>query len=165
MRRIKRVGRLSAAILGLSTTIVLAYFAGTFIAEGTFTGETGKGGSSHVQTEAITTSFPAGLLTPTNSVPLTATINNTSGKTLTFTHLEYHFASSVKACNEEASVFSLLSEDKTTNEMMKGVTKTLTVAPGEQSLGASDYVVMSETTTAGEESCENAPITLEIKLH
>jgi len=164
MRRIKRAGRLSAAIAGLSTTIALAFFVGTFIAEGQFTGATGSGGGSGTTAEAITASFPAGQLTPTNSVPLTAVIKNTSGRPLTFTHLEYKFSSSVAACNAEASEFSLLSEDKATDEMMKGIAKTLTVPPGEQSLGASDYVVMAETATAAEEACENVPLTLEIKL-
>jgi hypothetical protein len=99
MKRKKLKGSfvLTAGIVGLLTAGAFAFFIGSFTSEATHTGTVGSGGTG-VGTLPMSISFPEGTLSPTVPVELTALVNNTSGKSVTFHKLTLTVVPEVAAC-------------------------------------------------------------------
>jgi hypothetical protein len=163
MKKLKRVSRLTAAIVGLSTTVVLAYFVGTFVAEGSFTGTTGSGGGSKVTTETINASFPNGELTPTHPVSVTASIDNTTSRTLTFTHVEatVETAPGHGECHE--SWYHVTSSSPGVQKELEGEAGSFVYSPGEHALPG-PLTLSLEETGSSQEACEGVPVTVHVAL-
>lgn len=68
--------RVAVGVCGFIVSMAAAFFVATYLSEGTHEANTGTEGN---KAQTVTISFPDGELTPTHPVPVTATVNNTSG--------------------------------------------------------------------------------------
>jgi hypothetical protein len=168
LKRIKHGVRITALAVGLATTASLAFFIGSFMADGTHTGTTGSGGTG-TKTLPISVSFPDGQLTPTKTVPFTATLSNTSGKALEFTRLTPTITTGAAGCKPEW--FRLRSPSPFWNEVFSGKAKGMEYAPGTHALG--DMVGVEEVATftlemteteVDQSACESTSVTVALKL-
>lgn len=168
LKRLKHGLRLTALVVGLATTASLAFFIGSFMADGTHTGTIGSGGTG-TKTLGINVSFEDGKLTPTKTTPLTATVNNTTAKTLKFMKLTPTITTGVGGCNP--AWFRIRSESSFWNEAFSGKTKEMLYAPGTHSLAdmvgvesvPTFYLEMTETEV-DQSACESASLTVALKL-
>lgn len=74
--------RAAAGFMGLIVSMGLAFFLTTYVGDGSHEGKTGTHGAPKAL--AVVINFPTEQLTPTNRVEVTANLENTSGKALTF---------------------------------------------------------------------------------
>jgi hypothetical protein len=169
LKRFKRTTVVAAGIVGLLTAVSMAFFVGSFLAEGEHTGTAGSGGTGK-QTLAVNVNFPSGELTPTHAVPLTAEVVNPTNKAVTFGGIHPTITTGVAGC--EASWFHV----KGTGEkaaMWTGVMENkmpieATYAPGTDALVTSantSLVLELEETGTNQEKCESAPVTVKFKLN
>lgn len=176
LNRLRHSGRLAAGVLGFLTTLAVAFFIGTYTGEGTHTGTVGSGGTG-AQTLPVKVSFPDGELTPTKPVTLTAVLNNTTSKTVTFKKLSFTVSTGASGC--EASWFEVkpialgtpeAAELNWWEELLAGkITGTLAYAPGEKSVvtgvnPATGLQLRMKETGATQSACEGASITVTGKL-
>ena len=107
LSRFKRSAVLTAGALGLLTAVGLAFFVGSFLADGSHEGTVGSGGAG-VKTLPIAVDFPSAQLKPGGKVALTAEVENTSSKSVTFTKVKPTVTTGAAGC--EASWFSVVAE-------------------------------------------------------
>jgi hypothetical protein len=174
LSRFKRPAVVTAGFLGLLTAVSLAFFVGSFLADGTHTGTAGSGGTG-TKTLSVEVNFPDGELTPTKSVPLTAEVNNTTSKVATFHHLSFAVTTGAAGCN--ASWFKVVpvatgspeaAEVPWWQEVLAGTrTATLNYQPGKSpavnNANAGLRLEMTETGT-DQSACEGAPVTVAAHL-
>lgn len=168
LKRMKHGVRLTALVVGLATTASLAFFIGSFMADGTHEGTVGSGGTG-TKTLAVNLNWEDGKLSPTVPVPLTASVQNTTTKTLTFHHAQAIFTSTAPGC--EGKWFKVGSSSEFWREAFSGQTKEIEYAPGSHSLGmmvgvenAPTFTLEMVETSVDQSSCEGQPLKLEVKL-
>ncbi|MGH3373136.1 MAG: hypothetical protein ACRDP6_00205 [Actinoallomurus sp.] len=168
LKRMKHGVRITALAVGLATTASLAFFIGSFMADGTHTGTTGSGGTG-TKSLPISVSFPDGQLTPTKSVPLTATLSNTSSKTVKFMHLTPTITTGAAGC--EPKWFKVTSNKTFFTELLNGKASELVYAPGTRSVGMPVGVETETTftlemveTSVDQSACESTSVTVALKL-
>jgi hypothetical protein len=174
--RLRHSSRFAAGALGFLTTLAVAFFIGTYLGEGTHSGTVGSGGSG-TQTLPIKVSFPDGELTPTKPVTLTAALNNTTSRTVTFKRLTFAVTTGAAGC--DASWFEVkpvaigspeAAELNWWEEILAGkITGTLNYAPGERAVvtsvnSATALQLRMKDTGASQAACEGASITVTGKL-
>jgi hypothetical protein len=168
--RLRHTTRLAAFALGLLTTVSVAFFIGSILGDGSFTGNAGSGGTG-TKTLPIKVSFPTGQLTPGNKVALTAEVENTTTKNVTFTTVKPEVTTGTTGCS--ASWFKVVAEGTSAtkwNEAFAG-TSTPPVAliyePGTSLLTRNAATTLKlEMTESGtdQSACEGAPVTVRLKL-
>jgi hypothetical protein len=166
--RIRRSVVLTAGILGLLTAVGLAFFIGSFAAEGTHTGTAGSGGTGKT-TLPIAVSFPNGELTPTHPVEVTAEVNNTTSKAVTFSHFVPAVTTGAVGC--KAEWFRVVATGTGAARWNENLTEFQaheeTYAPGTRSMvttaGTHLMLEMQETGT-DQSACESASVTVAFKL-
>ena len=176
LNRLRHSSRITVGALGFLTTLAVAFFIGTYLGEGTHTGTVGSGGSG-TQTLPVKVSWPDGELTPTKPVTLTAVLNNTTSKTVTFKKLSFTVSTGASGC--EASWFEVkpvalgspeAAELNWWEELLAGkITGTLAYAPGEKAVvtgvnPATALQLKMKDTGAAQSACEGASITVTGKL-
>jgi hypothetical protein len=170
LKRVKHGLRVTALALGLAVSIACAFFVGSFMVDGSHTGTTGRGGTG-TKTLPMNVSFPDGQLTPTQAVPLTATLNNTTSKTLKFTKMTTTITTGAAGCNP--AWFRLRSSSNRWNEIFSGSTmpREYLYAPGTHSIGDEVGVESPPTFTlemtepgVDQSACESANVTVALKL-
>jgi hypothetical protein len=168
LKRFKWGVRVTALALGLAMTAAMAFFIGSFMADGTHEGTVGSGGTG-TKTLSVSLNWEDGKLTPTNPVPLTASVQNTTTKTLTFHHAVATFTSTAPGC--EGKWFKVGSSAEFWREAFSGQTKEIVYAPGSHGLGmmvgvenAPTFAVEMTETSVDQSACEGAPLKLEVKL-
>lgn len=174
LKRARRSTATVAGIVGFLTAVSLAFFVGSFLADGTHTGTAGSGGTG-TRTLSVDVSFPDGELTPTKSVPLTAEVNNTTSKVVTFHKVSFTVTTGAAGCN--ASWFKVVpvatgnpeaAELPWWQEVLAGTrTATLNYQPGKSpavnNANAGLRLEMTETGT-DQSACEGAPVTVAAHL-
>lgn len=167
MSHIKNGGRITAGVLGFVCTLAVAFFIGNYLGDGQHTGTLGSGGNGS-KTLPINVSFEDGL-TPTKSVPLTATVNNNSGKTVEFTGLSATVTTSVEACLPQW--FKITSNKTFFTELLSGKPSELEYAPGSSPVGnpvgvetPTTFKIEMVETSVDQSACESASVTVQMKL-
>jgi hypothetical protein len=169
--RMKTSTRLAAGILGLLTSVSVAFFIGSILGDGSFTGNAGSGGTG-TRTVPIKVSFPSGQLTPGNKVSLTADVENNTSKAVTFTTVKPEISTGAAGCT--ASWFKVVAEGTSSakwNEALAGTAappvaltyEANTTGPLTRSAATTLKLEMTETG-ADQSACEGAPITVRMKL-
>jgi hypothetical protein len=170
LKRFRWGVRVTSLAVGLAVTCAMAFFIGSFMADGTHTGTAGSGGTG-TKTLPISLNWEDGKLTPTHAVPLTATFTNTSKGVVKFSHAVATFSSSAPGC--EAKWFRVKSSSsRWTEKLAKGEMGEFLYAPGAHSLGDEvgiegappTFTVEMVETEVDQSACEGAPVTLEVKL-
>jgi len=168
-KRMKHGVRLTALVVGLATTASLAFFIGSFMADGTYTGTTGSGGTG-TKALPISVSFPNGQLTPTKTVPLTATVNNTATKTVTFKHLTPTITTGAAGCLPKWFVVSA-STPFFTSALAGSPSWEAEYAPGTSPLGKpsgaeneAKFTLEMVETSVDQSACESSSVTVALKL-
>lgn len=171
MSRLRHSTRLAAGALGFITTISVAFFIGSYLGDGSFTGNAGSGGNG-TKTVPVKVSFPSGQLTPQTPVDVTAEVENTTSKAVTFTKVK---PTVTTAAGCDASWFKVIVEGggkaPQWAEAFAGTASppvALTYAAGAttpvtRSSEAKLKLVLEETGT-DQSACEGAPVTLRFQL-
>lgn len=172
MSRLRHSTRLAAGALGFITTISVAFFIGSFLGDGSHTGTAGSGGNG-TKTVPVKVNFPDGQLTPQQPVTVTAEVENTTGKTVTFHNVAYTVTTGAAGCNP--AWFKVVptgsgeaAELPWWGEVIDGKrAATLNYAPGTSPMvnnpNTGLRLTMSETGT-DQSACEGAPVTLRFQL-
>jgi len=172
-RRFRRSVVLAAGIAGVLTAASFAFFVGSFLADGSHEGTAGSGGGG-TNTLPVKVNFPSGQLTPEHAVPLTAEVENTTAKSVTFTH--------VTATVTDAEPSRCLpawfhvkveggSKPAQWTEALEGKASapvTLKYEPGTGSLFRSGEVAAKlelEETGTNQEACEGLPVKVTFHLN
>lgn len=96
--RLRHGARGAAFIAGFLVSLAAAFFVATYLSEGTKEGKTGSAGN---QAQPVNISFPDGL-TPTNPVPVTATVENNSGGSRTWKSFKMEISTpTVPICGQQ----------------------------------------------------------------
>lgn len=168
LKRMKHGVRLTALVVGLATTASLAFFIGSFLADGTHTGTMGSGGTG-AKTLPIAVDFPDGQLTPTKSVPVTATVSNTTTKTLKFTKLTPTITTGTAGCLPKW--FTVTSNKTYFTDALNGKAVELEYAPGSSPFGnpvgvetPTTFTLEMVETGVNQEACESGTVTVQLKL-
>jgi hypothetical protein len=168
MKRIRRSAVLTAGLLGMLTAVGLAFFIGSFAAEGTHTGTAGSGGTGKT-TLPIAVSFPDGELTPTHPVELTASLNNTTTKTITFSKFVPTITTGASGC--KAEWFRVVATGTGAARWNENLTEPgsheETYTPGTHSIVMTAGTHLSleiQETGADQSACEGANVTVAFKL-
>jgi hypothetical protein len=147
----------------------MAFFIGSFMADGTHTGTTGSGGTG-TKTLPITVDFPDGQLTPTKSVPLTATVSNTTTKTIAFKHLTPTITTGTAGCLPKWFAVSA-STPFFTSALAGSPSWEVEYAPGTSPLGKpfgaeneAKFTLEMVETSVDQSACEFASVTVALKL-
>jgi hypothetical protein len=174
LKRLKHGVRLTALALGLATTASLAFFVGSFLADGTHTGTAGSGGTG-TKTLPITVDFPNAQLTPTQAVIVTAKVENGTSKAVMFKNVSYTVNTGAAGCDpawftvKPYAVGTVeAAELPWWEEVLAGKrTATLNYQPGSQKLvnnSATGIKLVMEESGTDQSACEGAPVTLRFKL-
>jgi hypothetical protein len=170
--RLRHTTRLAAGALGFITTLAVAFFIGSYLGDGSHTGTAGSGGNG-TKTVPVKVNFPSGQLTPQTPVDVTAEVENTTSKAVTFTKIKPTITTGAAGC--DASWFKVIVEGggKATQwaEAFAGTAAppvALTYAAGTttpvlRSTEAKLKLVLEETGT-DQSACEGAPVTLRFQL-
>jgi hypothetical protein len=169
LKRFKWGVRVTALALGLAMTAALAFFVGSFMADGTHTGTAGSGGTG-TQTLPVKVDFPNALLTPTKTVPLTAEVENTSSKTVMFGGVHPTVTTGAAGCN--AAWFHVKATG-TSAAKWNGILKGELPVEAKYPPGASPVVTDAgtnlilelEETGSSQAPCESANVTVAFHLN
>jgi hypothetical protein len=166
-RKWRHGARVAVGICGFFVSMAAAFFVATYLSEGSKEAKTGTAGNI---SQAVTISFPDGELTPTHPVPVTATVNNTSGSPRVWKS----FVMSVElyAQRDQAGV---KSEAPAWGQIIKGTNSTplAPVATGVHNIfdpanGEIENVYLrfkpGLTGSTNEKSCEGVPVVVTGKL-
>jgi hypothetical protein len=104
LKRMRRGTVVAAGIVGLLTAVSMAFFVGSFVADGSHEGTAGSGGKGTLNIP-VAVNFPSNELTPEHAVPLTAEVNNTTTKRATFHHVAFAVTTGAAGC--QASWFEV----------------------------------------------------------
>lgn len=171
-KRFKWGVRSTAAILGLAITAGFAFFVGNYVIEGSDQGTVGSGGTG-TATLPLNVSFPDGELTPTKTVPLTATFNNTTGRTITEHHVKFTIAPEASGCKAEWFFVKVLKtgegESVTMWEsILAGGEANLSYPQGTQNVVTAGNLelrlAMKEEASVNQAACESTKITVTGKV-
>ena len=168
LKRLKHGVRLTALALGLATTASLAFFIGSFMADGTHTGTAGSGGTGAL-TLPVKVDFPNGQLTPTKTVPLTAEVENTASKMVTFGGVKPTVTTGAAGCN--AAWFRIKAVGTSAakwNGILKGeLPVEAKYPPGTNPVvtySGTSLILELEETGSSQAACESANVTVALKL-
>jgi hypothetical protein len=174
LKKFKRGTWAAMGIAGFLTVGAFAFFVGSFTADGSHEGTVGEGGTG-TKTLPVTLNWEDAKLTPTNSVPLTATLSNTSKKQVVFHRVEAIFTTTAPGCKPEW--FAVKSNSERWNEKFNVAHETgeFKYAVGTHTIGEEVGVEASMIPTftvamvepegpVDQSACEGAPLKLEMKF-
>jgi hypothetical protein len=161
-----------AGISGLLLAAACAFFVGNYIVEGSHQGTVGSGGTG-TATLPLAVSFPEAELSPTKTVPLTATFNNNTGKTITEHHVKFTITPEASGCKGEWFLVKVAKNgegESTTmwESIIGGSEATLTYPTGEHSVVTAGNIelrlAMKEEAAVNQGACESTKITVAGKV-
>lgn len=173
LKRMRRTTVLVAGIVGLLTAASFAFFVGSFLADGSHEGTAGSGGTG-TNTLPVKVNLLSAQLTPNSPVPLTAEVENTTSKSVTFTHVAATITTAEPAkCLPQWFHVKVEGGGKSAQwtEALEGKANapvTLKYEPGTTSVFRSSEVtakLVLEETGTNQEACEGSPVTVNFHLN